>query len=114
MEPPNLDPLVMLTCLQKWAAAFCDDASPAQVTHILVAFAFLVGLNVAAARPEHVEGLLRIMHEEMPSANEHARSLADALVRQDHDHGSVDTLERQGQVDPSHPTKLTIPPFARN
>jgi hypothetical protein len=114
MEPPSLDPMAMLACLRQWVAEFCDDASPAQVTDILVVFAFLVGLNVAAARPEYVEQLLYLISEEIPSASQHARSLADALVELSFRSDPYDVVAHEQLIPRGHLHRPGIPPFGDN
>lgn len=59
---------------------FCDDSSPAQVTEVLVVFAFLVGAKMGSTRPGAATALLNYMEEEMPSASEHVSALVDALA----------------------------------
>ncbi len=75
------DPAAVLTHLTRWAAKFHDDVSPAAVTDVLVSFAFLVGLNVAAADPVFAAALLSRTEEGMPSAAVDARTLALSLGR---------------------------------
>jgi hypothetical protein len=70
----------VLTCLAEWAAQFYDDSSPARVTDVLVAFAFVAGLNFAAAGPATTAALLCGGEEERPSASRRARLLARALL----------------------------------
>ncbi len=114
MEPPSLDPMAMLAYLREWVAEFCDDASPAQVTDVLVVFAFLVGLNVAAARPEYVERLLRLMWEEIPSASQHARSLADALVGLSLQSDPYGVMTHQRLIPRASLHRPRVPPFGHN
>jgi hypothetical protein len=106
--------MAMLAYLREWVAEFCDDASPAQVTDILVVFAFLVGLNVASARPEYVERLLRLMREEIPSASQHARSLADALVGLSFQRKPDSVLTHQRLLPRASQPRPTVPPFGHN
>ncbi len=63
-----------------WAGRFHDDSSPASVTDVLVAFAFIAGLRFAASGPAATDALLRRMEEEMPAVGEHARLLASTLL----------------------------------
>jgi hypothetical protein len=75
-----VDPGAVFTCLSEWAAQFHDDASPARVTDVLVAFTFVAGLSFAAAGPAAAADFLWRVEEEMPSASKLARSLAGALL----------------------------------
>jgi hypothetical protein len=106
--------MAMLAYLRQWVGEFCDDASPAQVTDVLVVFAFLVGLNVAAARPEYVETILRLMQEEIPSASQHARSMADALVGQGFQSNPYGVVAHQRLVPRGLLHQPEVPPFSLN
>jgi hypothetical protein len=66
--------------VSEWAAQFHDDSSPARVTDVLVAFAFVAGVSFAAAGPATAGAFLCRVEEEMPSAAKLARSLARALL----------------------------------
>ncbi len=59
---------------------FRDDSSAAQGTDFLVFFAFLVGVELAAAHTDAAAALLDYTEEKMPSANEYVSALADALA----------------------------------
>lgn len=78
--PRQVNPGAVFTCLSEWAAQFHDDASPARVTDVLVAFTFVAGLSFAAAGPAAAADFLCRVEEEMPSASKLARSLAGALL----------------------------------
>ena len=77
---PQVDPGAVFTYVSGWAAQFRDDSSPAQVTDVLVAFAFVAGVSFAAAGPVPAAAFLRRVEEDMPSASKLARSLARALL----------------------------------
>lgn len=70
----------MFTYLTEWAAKFHSDSSPAQVTDVLVAFSFLVGINLGTANASLSAAFLRQMEKEMPSASRQARALARAML----------------------------------
>lgn len=78
--PRQVDPGAVFIYLSEWAAQFHDDSSPARVTDVLVAFAFVAGLSFAAAGPAATAALLCRVEEEMPSASKRARSLARVLL----------------------------------
>jgi hypothetical protein len=99
---------------QQWVAEFCDDASPAQVTDVLVVFAFLVGLNVAATRPQYIETIFRLMQEEIPSASQHARSIADALVGLGFQGNPYGVVAHQRLVPRGPQHRPGVPPFSHN
>jgi hypothetical protein len=75
-----VDPGTVFTYVSAWAAQFHDDASPARVTDVLVAFAFVAGVSFAAAGPEAAAAFLRRVKEEMPSAGKLAQSLSRTLL----------------------------------
>jgi hypothetical protein len=77
---PQVDPGAVFTCVSEWAAQFHDESSPAQVTDVLVAFAFVAGVSFAAAGPATAGAFLCRVEEEMPSASKLARLLARALL----------------------------------
>jgi hypothetical protein len=76
----QVDPGAVFTHLSEWAAQFHDDSSPARVTDVLLAFAFIAGLSFAAAGPAAAADLLCRVEEEMPSASKRARLLARTLL----------------------------------
>ncbi len=78
--PRGLDPGAMFAYLTEWAAKFHDDSSPAPVTDVLVAFAFLVGVNLGTANAGVSAAFLRRMEKEMPAASGQARQLARAML----------------------------------
>ena len=78
--PRRVGPGAVFIYLSEWAAQFHDDASPARVTDVLVAFTFVAGLSFAAAGPAATAALLHWVEEEMPSASKLARVLARALL----------------------------------
>lgn len=78
--PISVDTGAVFALLTEWAAQFHDDSSPAQVTDVLMVFAFVAGLNLALAGPEAAVAFLRWLEVEMPSAGQHARSLAQRML----------------------------------
>ncbi len=78
--PRRVDPGTVFMYLSEWAAQFHDDASPARVTDVLVAFTFVAGLSFGAVGPAAAADFLCWVEEEMPSASKLAQSLARALL----------------------------------
>ncbi len=78
--PQDVDPGALLAHVTGWADRFHDDSSPASVTDVLVAFAFVAGLRFAASGPAATDALLRRMEEEMPAVGMHARLLTSTLL----------------------------------
>ncbi len=76
----RVNPGAVFASLSEWAAQFHDDASPARVTDVLVAFAFVAGLSFAATGPAAAADFLCRVEEEMPSASKLGRSVARALL----------------------------------
>lgn len=99
----HMDAGVVLPCLAEWAAKFYDDSSPARVTDVLVAFAFVAGVSFAAAGPADAAALLCRVEEEMPSASKRARLLARALL----DAMADDPREDHDPTSPSAQTRVT-------
>ncbi|MEE8346420.1 MAG: hypothetical protein V3S20_03630 [Dehalococcoidia bacterium] len=80
IELPDVDTAAVLAYVKEWAAPFHDDFSPAQVTDVLVGFAFVMGMSLAMGNPAFAAALLRRLEEEMPSASESARATAQGIV----------------------------------
>ncbi|TET53646.1 MAG: hypothetical protein E3J64_03240 [Anaerolineales bacterium] len=100
--PRQVDPGAVFIYLSEWAAQFHDDSSPARVTDVLVAFAFVAGVSFAAAGPAATATLLCWVEEEMPSASKRARLLARALL----DSMAENPREVHGPISPSTQTGM--------
>lgn len=85
IDRPEVDPTAVFARLTEWTAQFHDEFSPARVTDVLVVFAFLVGLSLAATGPAFAEALLRQLEDKMPSASEHARSIVQGMLSREGD-----------------------------
>ena len=80
VELPDVDTAAVLAHVKEWAAPFHDDSSPAQVTDVLVGFAFVMGISLALGNPIFAAALLRRLEEEMPTASASARATAQGIV----------------------------------
>ncbi len=78
--PQDVDPGALLAHVTGWADRFHDDSSPASVTDVLVAFAFIARLRFASSRPAATDALVRRMEQMMPAVGKHARLLTSTLL----------------------------------
>ena len=72
-------PAEVLTRLTEWVTAYRSDPCPGAVADVLVSFAFLVGLQAGARRPEAAHRMLRHMAQEQPSAFQKSADVARHL-----------------------------------
>jgi hypothetical protein len=72
-------PAEVLTRLTEWTTAYRSDPCPGAVVDVLVSFAFLVGLQAAARRPEATHRVLRQIAQEQPSAFQKSADVSRAL-----------------------------------
>lgn len=75
----EVSPAVVLSRLTGWTAGYRGDPCPGAVADVLVSFAFLVGLQAGAGRPDAALRLLGRLAEEQPSAFRRSAELAQGL-----------------------------------
>src|SRR3989304_5402441 len=80
IDLPDVDAAAVFAYVKAGAAPFHDDFSPAQVTDVLVAFAFVMGMSLALGHPNFAAAFLHRLEEEMPSASASARTTVQAML----------------------------------
>lgn len=75
----EVSPAVVLSRLTGWSRDYLADPCPAAVADVLVSFAFLVGLQAGARRPDAARSVLRQVSREQPSAYQRSADVARSL-----------------------------------
>ena len=75
----EVSPAIVLSRLTGWTAGYRSDPCSGAVADVLVGFAFLVGLQAGARRPEAALRFLGRLAEEQPSAFRRSAQLAQGL-----------------------------------
>ena len=75
----DVSPTVVLSRLTGWTAGYRSDPCSAAAADVLVAFAFLVGLQAGVGRPDAARRALGSLAKEQPAAFRRSADLAMCL-----------------------------------